>query len=206
MAGLGFTPLSGGPGGGATLLFDARDLEHYLQLLSLAGRNTLPLLRRIGHVVQSVAQDAIQKADYKPKPPIWEIWEGGKTAPLTYRGRLLGSITVDADDVRGSVRVGSPLAYAATQQFGSDGPRGFYVYIVPEYEEGKRGQRVKRDEATGYPIGLLRLKQGKNTIKTLVIQTIEPRPFLPEEITPSMGAQMHAIAHDYLLGVDRRAA
>lgn len=212
MAGVGFR--FGTDPDATALRFDARDLKHYLDLLSAAARNPGPLLRRWGHAIQSRAQGNIQAADYPRKKPIWETWEGGKTAPLTYRGGLLRSIVVDVDEVGGNVRVGSALEYAATQQFGSDGPRAFYVYVQAEYEGGKRGggeQRVKYDEETGYPIGKLVVVDKTsalppNVLKVLVIQKVNPRPFLPEVIDAPLATELHEIAVNFLLHLDGRAA
>ena len=132
----------------------------------------------------------MRRTPWADKPPIFVIWEGGKTEPLTYKGRLMQSIT---HDTRGrgantTLRVGSALPYAPTHQWGDDRARAFYVFIIPEMEDGVHGKRIKRDERTGYPIGRMTLGKGDgaggrvapdNAVKVLVrLKGIKPRSFL----------------------------
>lgn len=180
---------------GVGLVLHAPDLERFIvQAINLA-ENPEPVIRRVGAIV--VAQTkrrfhnkSLRRTPWADKPPIFVIWEGGKTEPLTYKGRLMQSIV---HDTRGrgpnmTLRVGSGLPYAATHQWGDDRPRAFYVFIIPEMEAGVHGERIKRDERTGYPIGTMTLGKSdgtggrvapKGAVKVLVrLNGIKPRPFL----------------------------
>jgi len=76
-----------------------------------------------------------------------------------------------------SVRVGSPLKYARTQQFGSGGPRPFYLSIIPDTEPGARGTKYQRD-AYGRLLGRITLRQDAAAKRQLVTIDVRPRAFL----------------------------
>lgn len=137
---------------------DSRQLELYLAACQALARQPEPMLRRIGIYYVGETKRVFTRAPWPPKPEHWAYWEGHKRVPLTYRGRLGGSITYDIPGGH-TLRVGSPLKYAPTHQFGDDRERHFSVYLIPELEPGARGGLRIARFASGYPKGRLTLKQ-----------------------------------------------
>lgn len=180
---------------GVGLQLNIRDLDRFIDQAINLGQNPEGVIRRIGSIVVAQTKRRFHNKSHRrtpwaPKPRIWEIWEGGKTVPLTYKGRLKQSITQDTRG-RGAnmvLRVGSALVYARQHQEGDNRIRKFYVFIIPEMERGEYGERIKYDELSGYPIGRLTLGQSdgaggrvapKGAIKVLVtLHGIRPRPYL----------------------------
>jgi phage gpG-like protein len=200
---------------GAAVSLDTRELDRFIERALNFGQNPEGVLRRVGQIVQSHTKQRFQDPSRRrrPWPKKWKmfsIWQGGKTEPLTARGRLMQSITYDlrGRGANASVRVGSGLPYAATHQWGDDRPRRFTLFIVPEYEDGVRGQRIKRDPDTGYPVGKMTIGQGdgaggrvapKGAVKVLVrLNSIRPRPFL-QEPDQREAEEIHSLVTKYFL-------
>ena len=182
--------------------FDASQLDKFIGMAELQGKQPEGMLRRIGvyYVGETKRNFQSRGPGWPAKPPRFEAWEGGKTAPLTYKGRLAGSITYDVQGT--DLRVGSPLKYAATHQFGSDGPRSFYLWIQPEYDgefDPQHPYKNVRRDAQGFLVGLIVPKRTPDALKQLVTLTIEARPFLRPP-TPQQWNDIITICQNFILG------
>lgn len=125
---------------GAAVVFDNRQVVDFIKAIESFGHSPEAFLRDFGIYYTGETKRHFQAAAWPKKPPHWEYWEGNKTAPLTYRGRLMGSITWDMPGLGGTrpgLRVGSPLPYAATHQFGAPS-RIFSIWLKPDMEPGAR--------------------------------------------------------------------
>ena len=183
--------------------FDASQLDKFIAMAELQARSPEPMLRRVGvyYVGETKRNFQSRGPGWPAKPARFESWEGGKTAPLTYKGRLAGSVTYDVQAT--DLRVGSPLPYAATHQFGSDGPRSFYLWIQPEYDgepDPAHPYKNARRDAQGFLVGLIVPKRTVGALKQLVTITIQPRPFLRPP-NPAQWGEIIRICQDFILGV-----
>ncbi len=185
---------------------DVSQARRGLAAIMRRAQDTRPLMDRLGqHEV------TVTKLRFEKRGPGWpqinpyfaelKRRTTGGNAPLTFRGKLATSIY---HRVRGphSVRAGSNLPYAARQQWGGHGMRGphfFNLYIEPEYEQGKRGLRMKRDDK-GRLLGKLRIRQTPTAKKQLMRSLdITPRPFLKEPDEANWNEKL-ALIERHLLG------
>lgn len=106
---------------------------------ALAGREHPDLMDALGRALEGIVRGrfAQRGPGWKPKSPLFAYWEGGKDSPLVFRGALLRGVFYTVLDGH-TTAVGSNLPYAATQQFGTDGPRYVVFHILPEYESAER--------------------------------------------------------------------
>jgi phage virion morphogenesis protein len=109
--------------------FTINDFEVRKRLTALAaqGHSLRPLMQDIGEEVRRIVEKNFE-AGGRPerwKPSARSKRDGGK--PLTDKGTLRRSMTVDADSK--SVRVGTNVIYAGIHQFGGKAGRGRKVNI-----------------------------------------------------------------------------
>ncbi|GEM_PF-1414370 len=166
------------------------EARQQLARMILWAKDPRPLLRAIGEYGVSLAVKRFEQGGpgWPRKNPYFAELEkrthGSGTKPLEFRGKLRQSITFDVQEPD-SVRVGSPLKYAATHQFGSDGPRTFYLHIKPDLVTGKRGKPVPERDQYGRILGrIVTPKAGEDPAagvkRQLISIEIEERPFLVE--------------------------
>lgn len=208
---------------GAAVVFDNRQVVDFIKAIESFGHSPEAFLRDFGIYYTGETKRRFQQAAWPKKPPHWEYWEGNKTAPLTYRGRLAGSITWDMPGAGGShvsLRVGSPLQYAATHQLGDERQRIFSIWLKPDMEPGVHGMRIARFP-NGLPKGKLvlapsggqlaaggaagsRERGGETIIRVRIKQRITARPFLHIPSSRQWD-QIGEIAFKHMLGKGGKA-
>ena len=191
--------------GSAAITFHGESLIKFLDEVMARFGDLRPLLERWGQYQVGVVKRRFQAAGpgWPPKNPYIAELErrtnGSGNVPGTFRGRLAGSITDDIVGAGGDkmLRVGSPLRYAATYQFGTPPgePRVFYLQVIPDKDaEGN----YERDEQ-GRVLGKIALRQSPNAVPQLMALNIKARPFLVEP-DAAEEREMIDIAERYLLG------
>lgn len=130
-------------------------------LAKLAHPDKPRLLRALGATVRDQSRRRIldQDTSFPHKSRLFQDWGGG-TKTLFKKGHLARSI-VYALAGENVVRVGSPLPYAARQQYGGTGKPGSkhstVFWILPEYEPSPHGESGTVDGA----MGVRRSKDGR---------------------------------------------
>lgn len=170
---------------GAGIRINADQALAKVQAMIQAARNPERLMRKIGALGVSQTKKHIRQGIPPPTHPYFAELKrrSGMTAkqPLYAMGHLYRTITHEPSP--GGVRVGSPLRYAATHQFGSGGVRKFYLYLIPERDS--QGRIMRNDY--GYALGRMttrddfekaKLAGSGAVIRQLVSINIAPRPFL----------------------------
>ncbi|MEM1344858.1 MAG: phage virion morphogenesis protein [Pseudomonadota bacterium] len=113
---------------GIAIIFDDAQLGAAAErLVGLTGRQSrLDMLDAIGAIAESGARRRLQEEKAGPDGEPWAEWAEAtreRREPhhslLQYRGDLLDSIAFEVSPDGTSVKVGSPLPYAAIQQLGS---------------------------------------------------------------------------------------
>lgn len=193
--------------GSVAVRFENSELLRFLDDITKKFSDLTPLLSRWGNYLVGSAKRRFMDGGpgWPPKNPYMAELQrrsgGGGNKPGIFRGRLLASLT--SDIIGGKVlRVGSPLRYAATYQFGTPPgqPRVFNLYIVPDKNPDGTMQRDEK----GRVLGRIALKQDAGAVKQLLAWNITGRPFLVEP-TQAEERELIDIADDALLGMGGRA-
>jgi len=170
---------------GVGIRIDATAARASLKRMVERAANPKPLLRRIGAYGVKSAKKRIRQGIPPPKHPYFAELQRrtggmGGNRPLYVTGELYRSVFY-AISGRASVRAGSPLRKAATHQFSSDGPRSFYLYIIPDTVPGAHGKTRYERNAYGFVLGKLTTRAdftSGQAVKQLITVQVRERPFL----------------------------
>jgi phage gpG-like protein len=182
--------------GGIGIRIDATEAQAKLKRMIEAAANPRPLLRKIGRHGVRKAKALIRKGIPPPTHPYFAELKRRShlmAEPLHAHGHLYGSITHEVAGL--GVRVGSPLRYAATHQFGSDGPRRFPLFIIPDLDS--EGQPERNEY--GLLLGALTTEDDPKAEKQFITITVRKRPFLKPP-TDSEWAEMTELIEQHLTG------